>query len=69
MVLLHSRYDNATPNLCGCSVHYWVSCAIDKGGFLRLHASFSLAAVVPQSKFTELRSSAAVVSQSKSTEI
>ena len=21
----------------GCSVHYWVSCAISKGGFLRLH--------------------------------
>ena len=21
----------------GCSVHYWVSCAINKGGFLRLH--------------------------------
>ena len=25
--LLRSRYENATPNLC--SVHYWVSCAID----------------------------------------
>ena len=26
------------PLFCvGCSVHYWVSCAINKGGFLRLH--------------------------------
>ena len=41
----------STPGLCicvrgtrtqplifvGCSVHFWVSCAINKGGFLRLH--------------------------------
>ena len=29
--LLRSRYENATPNLC------WVSCAINKGDFLRPH--------------------------------
>ena len=49
----------------GCSVHYWVSCAINnhKTGLL------SSAAVVPQSKFTELCSSEFVVPQSKSTEM
>ena len=26
------------PLICvGCYVHYWASCAINKGGFLRLH--------------------------------
>ena len=26
------------PLICvGCAVHYWVSCVINKGGFLRLH--------------------------------
>ena len=23
----------ATPNCVGCSVHYWLPCAINKGGF------------------------------------
>ena len=35
--LLRSRYENATPNLCfNCSVNYWVSCAINKGGFFEI---------------------------------
>ena len=30
--LLRSRYE-----ICvGCSVHYWVSCAINKGGFFEI---------------------------------
>ena len=33
--LLRSRYENATPICVGCSVHYLVSCAINKGGFFR----------------------------------
>ena len=40
-VLAHSscvRGTRTQPLICvGCSVHYWVSCAINKGGFLRLH--------------------------------
>ena len=35
MVLLCSRYENATPNLC------WVSCAIHKGGFFEIAFSSS----------------------------
>ena len=32
------RGTRTQPLICvGCSVHYWVSCAINKGGFLRLH--------------------------------
>ena len=34
--LLRSRCENATPNLCWVSVHYWVSCAINKGGFFEI---------------------------------
>ena len=31
------RYENTTPNNCvGCSVHYWVSCAINNGGFFEI---------------------------------
>ena len=33
---LRSRFENATPNFCLCSVHYWVSCAINKGGFFEI---------------------------------
>ena len=29
---MRSRYENATP----CSVHYWVFCAINKGGFFEI---------------------------------
>ena len=29
---VRSRYENATP----CSVHYWVFCAINKGGFFEI---------------------------------
>ena len=35
--LLRLRYENATPNFCWASVHCWVSCAINKRVFLRLH--------------------------------
>ena len=31
-----SRCENATPNLCWVSVNYWVSCAINKGGFFEI---------------------------------
>ena len=33
---LLSRYENATPNFCWCPIHYWVSCAINKGGFFEI---------------------------------
>ena len=30
----HSNFQVTQPLICvGCSVHYWVSCAINKGGF------------------------------------
>ena len=34
----HGVRDTRTqPLICvGCSVHYWVSCAINKGGFLEI---------------------------------
>ena len=32
------RGTRTQPLICvGCSVHYWVTCAINKGGFLRFH--------------------------------
>ena len=40
LLLLRSRTSNATPNLCWCSVHYWVACAINKGGFFEIAFSF-----------------------------
>ena len=36
ILLLRSRYENATLICVGCSVHYWVSCAISKGGFCEI---------------------------------
>ena len=43
-VLLRSRYENATSNLCWVPVHYWVSCAIYKGGFFEIAFSSSSSA-------------------------
>ena len=37
--LLRSRYENTTPNWC--SVHYWVSCAINERGFFEIAFSSS----------------------------
>ena len=38
VTLLRSRYENATPNLYWVYglVHYWVSSAINKGGFFEI---------------------------------
>ena len=36
---MSSKYENATLICIGCSVHYWVSCAINKGGVLRLRGN------------------------------
>ena len=49
---LRSRYENATLIFVGCSVHYWVSCAINKGGFFEIaflssSSSSALAYILP----------------------
>ena len=33
---MRSRYENATLTCVGCSLHYWVSCATNKGGFFEI---------------------------------
>ena len=46
--LLRSRYENATLICVGCSVHYWVTCAINKGGFFEIAFSFVVDTHLPR---------------------
>ena len=41
------RGTRTQPLICvGCSVHYWVTCAINKGGFFEISFSFVVVVVV-----------------------
>ena len=43
------RGTRTQPLICvGCSVHYWVTCAINKGGFLEIAFSFVVDTHLPR---------------------